>query len=312
VRDIPSITALQAFEAAARRLSFKHAADELNLTAGAVSRQIQALEAELGAPLFQRLHRQVRLTPAGAGYLADIAAPLAALRAAGDRVRAQRRTPTVSVVAYPTFAVRWFMPRWGRFLDAHPEIDLQLSTSLDAADFARGDVDLAIHVDDGRAPSGERERFMLMEMDLFPVTSPVAAARLSALEDLAGETLLHAAPRPDDWPRWLATAGVAGVDAGSGRRFESQNLAIQAAIEGLGVAIGFPAIVADDIAAGRLAAPFDIVRRSGHAMLISQSPTAAPEAQAVRDWLLQEAAAMPNAPWEISSARNAASAGSAP
>lgn len=293
MRDIPSITGLQAFEAAGRSLSFKHAAKELNLTAGAISRQIQTLEAAIGAPLFQRHHRRVELTPAGAAYLADIAAPLAALRAAGERARARQQAPVVSIVAYPTFAVRWLIPRWGRFVDAFPNIDLRLTTSLNPADFARGDADFAIRVADDRALGADVEHWKLTEIDLYPVAAPELAARLKQPEDLADAVLLHSAPRPADWPRWLAAADVLGVAGDKGLRFESLNLAYQAAIEGIGVAVGFHVLVADDLAAGRLAKPFEATRRSGRAMYLVRPAARAetPDAAVVRDWLLEEGAA---------------------
>ncbi len=299
---LPSIQALQAFEATARRLSVKHAAAELHLTAGAVSRQVQTLEGQLGVALFRRGHRKLDLTPAGESYLAEIAPPLAALQAAGERLRAGAVAPAVAIVAYPTFAVRWLIPRWGRFLDAHPEIDLSLTTSLNPMDFVAGDADLAIRV----ARAGDEGAPRLMDVDLFPVAAPAVAARLTDAAGLADETLLHGTPRPDDWPRWLASAGVQGVDGRRGLRFESLNLAYQAAIEGLGVAIGFGGLVADDLDAGRLAQPFAHVRRSGRAICLAKTGRRpeTPEVRVVRDWLLAEAA--------VSSARSAASAGSAP
>lgn len=293
MRDLPTIASLQAFEAAGRSLSFKHAANELNLTAGAVSRQIKSLEGRLGVALFRRRHRRVELTPAGAAYLADIAAPLAALKAAGGRARASQQAPVVSIVAYPTFAVRWLIPRWGRFVDAFPGIDLRLTTSLNPADFARGDADFAIRVADDRAFASDVEHWKLTEIDLFPVAAPALGKDLAKPADLAGATLLHSAPRPQDWPRWLASAGVAGVDGARGLRFESLNLAFQAAIEGLGVAMGFEALVADDLAAGRLVRPFAAMRRSGRAMYLARPAAIAETAAArvVRDWLLREAGA---------------------
>lgn len=288
---IPSTSALLAFESAARLLSVKNAAEELNLTAGAVSRQVQALEEMLGVPLFRRSHRKVELTAAGAAYFAEIAPPMAALRAAGARARAMGRSPVVSIVSYPTFAVRWLIPRWSRFLDAHPEIDLRLTTSLNPIDFARGDADLAIHVVDPRRLPPDAACRKLMEVNLYPVASPAVAAGLKRPADLAQATLIHHAPRPADWPRWLAECGVDGVNASAGLRFESQNLALQAAIEGLGVAIAFDAVAGDDLAAGRLVRPFEATRRSSRPIyLIEPRPNPpSPERATVRDWIVAEA-----------------------
>lgn len=289
---LPYIPALQTFETAGQRLSFKQAAAELNLTPGAVSRQIQSLEETLGAPLFTRGRRQVTLTDVGARYLADISPALQALRSAGERAAAQSGAPTVSVVAYPTFAVRWLIPRWSQFLDAHPEIDLRVATSLNPPDFARGDADFAIRVADDRAIKGSGAAWKLFDVDLFPVAAPAVASRLTSPRDLDGETLLHATPRPDDWPRWLAAAGVHDLKPARDLRFESLNLAIQAAVEGLGLVIVFPAVVEQEIAAGRLARPLDFARRSSRAFYLAAT-TERPETPAmaaVRDWLLTEAA----------------------
>lgn len=298
MRHLPSVSALTAFEAAARRLSFKQAAEDLNLTPGAISRQVQALEAQLGAPLFVRGRRQVELTQTGRDYLADIAPALAALRAAGERAAASVVAPVVSIVAYPTFAVRWLIPRWGRLLDAHPDVDLRLTTTLNPLDFSRGDADFAIRVADARDAAASGPHWKLFEVDLFPVAAPDVARRIDGLGGLARETLLHAAPRPDDWPRWLEAAGAGEADAHRSLRFESLNLAIQAAIEGIGLAIAFDPIVADDLETGRLVRPFDVARRSSRALYLFETPSRSQTAarDAVRDWLTREAARLSPTP----------------
>jgi len=206
--------------------------------------------------------------------------------------------PVVSIVAYPTFAVRWLIPRWGRFLDAHPDIDLRLTTTLNPVDFARGDADFAIHVADARALETNGPHWKLFDVNLFPVAAPALAARLRRPSDLATETLLHAAPRPDDWTRWLISADVEGMAIPRALHFESLNLAIQAAIEGLGLAIAFDPIVANDIRAGRLLQPFQETRRSSRSLYLVEStarPTS-PARELVRAWLEQEAAADKIAP----------------
>lgn len=289
---IPTIQALRCFEAAAHRLSFMHAAAQLNLTPGAVSRQIQGLEALLGARLFQRHHKRVELTRAGRDYLAEIRGPLTQLAAATARARGGAEDGALSILAYPTFAMRWFIPRWGRFHDRNPGIDVRLTTSLTPADFSRDEVDLAIQVlgADERPPGLRVHK--VIEVDTVPVCGPDLAARLERPEDLAHVTLLHGDPRPQDWPRWLAHAGFTGIDGARGPRFESLNLAIQAAIEGLGVAIGIEALVAEDLAQGRLVRPFPLARRSGRPfqLIYPKAKAAEPKLQAFRDWLLAEAA----------------------
>lgn len=288
---LPPTSALEAFEAAARHMSFLNAAKELNVTAGAVSRRIQGLEEQLGTPLFERRHRAVALTAAGESYLAAIREPLAALRAAGEQIRRGRAKDTLSIVAYPTFAIRWFMPRWGRFHDRHPDIDVRLTTSLAPVDFAGGDYDLALQIKEDDWQSRGLAAHDLVDLDTFPVCAPALTPRLSQPRDLAGVTLLHSAPRPDDWPTWLRHAGIDGVDAGQGLHFESLNLAIQAAIEGLGVAIGIAAFVGDELDQGTLVRPFDLVRAAHRPIQViyPADRTDEPILAAFRDWLLEEA-----------------------
>jgi LysR family glycine cleavage system transcriptional activator len=284
---------LQAFAAAARHLSFLHAARELNVTPGAISRQIQNLEDFLGERLFFRHHKRVELTPVGRDYLAEIAAPLERIGAATARIRDDAAGGAVSICAYPTFAIRWLIPRWGRFYDRHPEIDIRLTTSLNPVDFSRDDYDLAIQV----APEGETRDGLILEkmaeVEVYPVCSPDLAQQLRTPADLAGQTLIHGAPRPLDWRHWCEAAGVEDLDHTRGPRFESLNLAFQAAIEGLGVAVGLDALVRDDLAQGRLVKPFATTRRSHHPfyLVYPEAKARDPRVRTFRDWLLEEAAA---------------------
>ncbi|MDA1099933.1 MAG: transcriptional regulator GcvA [Proteobacteria bacterium] len=290
--SIPSTNALLSFRAAARHLSFLQAAQERNVTPGAISRQIQALEALLGARLFRRRHKRVELTPQGRDYLAEITTPLDHLAAATARLQGERDSGAISIRAYPTFAIRWLLPRWGRFYDRHPEVDVRLTTSLNPVDFDRDDDDLAILVlADGRQPSGVQSR-KLMSVDTFPVCSPALAESIRLPDDLSRQTLLHSAPRPIDWRRWLTAAGLPGLNGARDLRFESLNLAMQAAIEGIGVAIGIGALLQDDLQTGRLVRLFGIERRSDHPFQIVYPTGKArdPRLIAFRDWLLEEAA----------------------
>lgn len=309
---IPSVRGLRAFEAAGRSLSFVHAAQELNVTPGAISRQIQSLEAYLGAALFTRGHKRVELTPLGRDYLAGIAAPLERVAAATARIREQANAgpgdAAISVCAYPTFAIRWLIPRWSKFYDRRPDIDLRLTTTLNPADFERDDYDLAILVaaEDTRLgdqrSGGQRSRGLnrhkLLDVNVFPVCSPALAANIRTTDDLARQTLIHSAPRPRDWRRWLDAVGASGVDTGKGLHFESLNLGLHAAIEGIGVAMGIDALIADDLRSGRLVRPFadtphDAAWRSGSPFHIVYPAEKAsnPKLTAFRDWLLDEAGA---------------------
>ena len=289
----PPLNALRTFECAGRHLSFVHAAGELHVTPGAVSRQVKALEEWLGAPLFQRRHKQVLLTPLGRSYLQAVSEPLERIASATERARRQDAERPIAITCYPTFALRWLVPRWGRFYDKHPEIDVQLTTSLQPVDFTRGDVDAAILVGAGPQTWPDLRAAKLVEVDLLPVCSPQLCGGPSALrrpEDLARFTLLHGTPRRQDWRRWLAFAGVDGVDADAGVTFDSLNLSIQAAVEGLGVAIAVRALVSEDLAAGRLVQPFGPVRRSGRPFYVvfSNDRLRNRKLRAFVDWLQQE------------------------
>ena len=278
----PPLSSLRVFEAAARRLSFAQAADELAVTPGAVSRQIQGLERELGTELFRRGNRKVELTPAGRAYAEEVRAALDRISSATARVRGAARGP-LAICAYPTFAMRWLMPRWRQFHDRHPEIDVQLTTSLAPVEFNRDGFDAAVRMGEGNWPG--LGAIKLADVESFPVCSPQLFK--GRKPDLARVRLIHSAPRPQDWPRWLAAAKVTGVDASQGPSFESLNLAFQAAIEGIGVAIGIGCLVADDLAQRRLVRPFKPVRRSrrGFWLVYPQARAGDPRLAAFLAWL---------------------------
>ena len=197
--------ALMAFESAARHLSFARAARDLNVTAGAISRQIQGLEGTLGRRLFARHHRRVELTPVGREYLAEVRAPLQRIARATARLRQEAGRGAISVCAYPTFAIRWLIPRWGRFYDRHPEIDLRLTTSLTAVDFARDDYDLAIQVArEGPHPAGLVQH-KLQEVVLFPVCSPCIPSVLAFPKGCTAQS-----PFPSERAFFFVSRGLLG------------------------------------------------------------------------------------------------------
>ncbi len=288
---LPSISGLKAFEASCRYLSFNQAAEELNVTPGAVSRQIQSLEQFLGKALFHRHHKRIELTAVGRQYLAEISLPLEKISAASNRLRSEPRRNVISICAYPTFAIRWLIPRWAALYEAFPDLDIQLTTSLNPADFDEQGFDISIDV---MAEGSERKGYQidkLLDVDIYPVCSPEIASRITSVDDLANFNLLHESPRPTDWPRWCAEAGITHLDPNRGMNFESANMALHAAVEGLGVAIGIDVLVADDIAKGRLVKLFDVTRRSKFPFqLVSQQRRAEhPKLQSLRQWLLDQA-----------------------
>ena len=259
-RRLPPLNALRAFEAAARHLNFSRAADELSVTPGAVSQQIQNLEDYVGAALFKRTPKGLLLTDA-----AQTALP--ALREAFDRLAeaasmltaaVDGRRLTVSVA--PSFAAKWLVPRLGKFEEAHPQVDVWLSADMDIVDFALGEIDLAIRYGAGRYPGLEVVK--LMSETVIPVCSPglLEANPISEPADLARHILLHdGSPDADDscpdWAMWLAARQVKGIDGARGPRFNQSSLVIEAAAGGRGVALAKRALAQADIDAGRLVAP---------------------------------------------------------
>ncbi len=258
-RSLPPLNALRAFEAAARHGSFKQAADELGVTHGAISRHVRLLEDWLGPPaLFLRLNRRVELTATGAALLSETAAALDRLSAAAARHRegGKPSPATVRVNAFSTFSLRWLLPRIGRFRDRHPDVEVRLATSNEPLDALREPYDVIIR---GGPDTfhGYTSRLFLVERR-FPVCSPALLDRLpiASARDLGRHTLLHTAKLPRIWSEWFAVAGSPHVEPASTLTFDHFYLSIQAALDGLGVAMGPGALVRDELEAGRLVAPF--------------------------------------------------------
>ena len=255
-RRLPPLNALRAFEAAARLTSFSAAAAELHVTQGAISRHIRLLEDWLGRALFERLHRRVELTPAGQRYLADVGEAFDQIARATARQTARASDAVLRVNALGTFALRWLIPRLSGFHQAHPAIELRLTTSHAPLSALERQFDVAIRGAADAATGWQGTEF-LAEARL-PVASPALLARkpLASPRDLRRHTLLHTASLPGVWGEWLALAGVDGLTPKRALTMEHFHLTLQAALDGLGIAIGPVALVADDIADGRLVQPF--------------------------------------------------------
>ena len=285
---LPPLNAIKAFEAAARLGSFTRAAEELNVTHGAISRQIRLLEDWLGIRLFLRTTRNVVLTPAGTDLLAETGPALDRLAAASQRL--QTRAPPAGVLrvsALPTFAMRWLIPRMPDFQRHHPGVDLQIVTASTPAEQFRVDVDAVIS-GPWREPGWLGSRFLAETY--LPLLSPglIKEHPLRAPADLGQHTLLHAATRREMWPRWLAAAGIADLRPARSQVFEHFYFAIQAAIEGLGVVMGPLALVADELGEGRLVAPIrePALRTRGYFVYALETSNAAPAVTALRQWLV--------------------------
>jgi LysR family glycine cleavage system transcriptional activator len=295
-RRLPPLNALRAFEAAARHLNFSRAADELSVTPGAVSQQIQNLEDYVGAPLFKRTPKGLLLTDA-----AQTALP--ALREAFDRLAEAASLLTAAVdgrrltlTAAPSFAAKWLVPRLGKFEKAFPQVDIWLSAGLELVDLTAGEVDVAIRYGAGRYAGLEVRR--LMSETVIPVISPElqAANPLNDPSDLAGHILLHdGSPDPDDscpdWAMWLAARGVKGVDGARGPRFNQSSLVIEAALNGRGVALAKRTLAQDDLEAGRLIAPLQIATAVDFAYYLvhPKAKGRLPQVKAFVNWIVAEA-----------------------
>ena len=289
---LPPLNALRGFESAARHLSFTHAANELNVTQAAVSHQVKALEQDLGVPLFRRLTRKLALTEEGRVLATAVADAFARIGETAQYLRSDSRQSVLTVSLTQSIGVKWLGARLGRFWQQHPEIELRLHHSWHLVDFDREDVDMAIRWGVGDWPG--LTSHLLKSADVTPLFSPKLLSGdkpIRSPADLRHHTLLHDAGY-DDWPRWLAAAGAPEVDAGRGPTFDSHNVLLEAAIAGHGVALGSTVLLADDIAAGRLVAPFDLNVQLDAAYHIVYPPRAAdlPKVVAFRDFLLEEAA----------------------
>ena len=256
LRRLPPLNALKAFEAAGRHASFTRAAEELRVTHGAVSRHVQALEAWLGQPLFERHNRRVVLTEAGASYLAEIGAALDRIALATTRQLERGRPRLLRVNALATFTLRWLIPRLSGFQRAHPSVEVRLTTSnVPLANLAEP-FDVAIRGGPDLRPDHIGRPFLTERR--IPVCSPDLLRRLPLTEAgaLRHHTLLHAGTLPHVWPQWLEAAGVPGLEPQASVTLEHFYLTLQAALDGLGVAMGPDRLIADDVAAGRLTCPF--------------------------------------------------------
>jgi LysR family glycine cleavage system transcriptional activator len=290
---LPPMNALRAFEAAGRHLSFKAAATELCVTQGAVSRHVLNLESFLGVSLFVRTHRQVNLTPAGVAYLQEARDALLRISDATTRARARTDERTLRIKAPPSCSIRWLVPRLGRFHAKHPDVAVQVTTSHDPVDFDRDEIDVGIHY--GAEPTDEWRHERLFNEVLIPICSKRLLGRArkrSSPREIASQVLLHSLRRPTDWRQWLDAAGFTGLSAAQELTFENSTLTYQGAVDGLGVAIAQKALVAEDIASGRIAAPSDIEVHNPLAYFLVYPSRRArlAKVQAFQSWIADEVA----------------------
>lgn len=295
---LPPLNSLRAFEAVGRYLSFSKAADELNVTPGAISQQVRGLEDFLEIKLFKRRNRSIVLTDSGQVFLPLLSDGFAGISAAVDSVRRSQGDEPLTISAAPSFTAKWLIPRLCKFQALHPEIDVRIDASSRLVDFAREDIDVGIRFGTGEIDGLDSN--YLFSFDLIPVCSPDLMHEGKAVHDLSDirhHTLLHSQdtdfdPSFPDWAMWLATAGVDDVDASRGMFFSQGEMVIEAAIEGQGIALGASVMVAGAIESGRLVQPFETrlpVRLSFH-LITTRQKWGNPKISAFRQWILDESA----------------------
>jgi len=252
MRRLLFLNGIKAFEAAARGGSFAAAGHELNVSPAAVSRLVHLLEQRLGVALFERKANRLVMTTAGRAYQNGLTPIFDALASLTAQVTAPASVRVLTIGVGPTFAMKWLIPRLGDFRKEEPGIDVRITTGGAAAPFG-DDWSCGIKLGDGDWPGLVAEP--LFAADLLPVCAPRLASQLKRPGDLRGPNLLRVAHAEDDWPLWLKAAGVGRI-AARGPEFQFYGQALQAAADGLGVAMGIRPYIDDDLAAGRLIAPF--------------------------------------------------------
>jgi len=292
-RVSPTISGLQAFEASARHLSFTRAATELCITQSAMSRQIANIEDYLGIELFQRVRKRIVLTEAGRTYLAKIRPALKQLETATIEMLANRgRGGVLNIASLPTIGAKWLIPRLPKFNAAHPEILLNFVPHTRSYDFSLPELDAAIRFGEGAWPGAVSD--YITGRAVQAICHPDLMHGKTTLRepaDLARHTLLQHTSVPNAWQDWFAAIGIAHINGLIGPRFDQFSVLIQAAAAGLGIGLVPRCLVLEELAAGRVVAPFDLAveARQGYFLCYPEDKRHLPALLAFRGWLLEEA-----------------------
>lgn len=299
-RKLPSLNALRTFEAAARNGSFKAAAAELCVSQSAVSHQVKLLEAELGVALFVRKPQGIELSRQGRAYFPILRDAFERIAAGTDLLRGSAARPRLTLQVYSTFAIRWLIPRLPAFQRSHPEVNVRLHTSQSDVNFEYEDVDACVMIGN-RTGAGLRYDY-LFSSRVFPVCSPATLAEYRLRDDPASlreAPVLQVYPSRMDWWSWLNAHGVEGVNPDAGQQFDSYELAMNAAMQGIGVALGMEPFVVRDLQSEVLVEPFPGRRTytAGDWYLVCREDKATrPDIEAFRRWLLEQSASDPSMP----------------
>ena len=293
--ELPPLNAIRAFEAAARRGSFAEAAKELHVTHWAIGKQIRFLEDWLGVPLFERRTRGVALTDQGADLLTDVSSALARLTSATGRLRgpetARRVSGVVRVNVLPSIALRWLLPRLAKFQEAYPSVEVKVSTTSRKLRYVGTAFDIGIRTATEHGSGIHCE--MLMPDRRLPACSPriLRDRPVETVHDLRRHVLLHSSTTRAAWPQWFALAGVPNLKPARVLEFDHVYLQVQAAADGLGIALASLPLIEADVAAGRLICPLPAPewRADDYQLLIPQDRLRDPAIKAFRGWILAEA-----------------------
>lgn len=288
MRRLLFLNGIKAFEAAARTGSFAAAGSELNVSAAAVSRMVHLLEERLGVALFERKANRLAPTAAGRAYQTGLTPIFDALASLTAQVTAPSGVRALTIGVGQTFAMKWLIPRLADFRKEEPDIDVRITTGGAAVPFG-DDWSCGVRLGDGDWPGLTAEP--LFAGDLTPVCAPRLAAALKRAGDLKGPSLLRVAHSPDDWPLWLKAARLPRLGA-RGPEFQFYGQALQAAVDGLGIAMGIRPYIDDDLAAGRLVAPFALSVPKGMRWYLVYRPfrTEQRDFAAFRRWIMRAAA----------------------
>lgn len=290
---LPPLNTLRLFEAAGRHLSFKLAAQELDVTPSAVSHGIQGLEDWLGTPLFARSSRGLALTEAGAIYLPSVRESLVLLASASERVPGRRPADHIRISVSPTFGSRLLLPRLGSFRERHPRVTVFIDTTHHQVALPEDGADLAIRMGTGNWTGLQTE--CLLHEDLVPVCAPSLRRKYSSPAPLSELPLIHVTTVKHDWESWFSSVGQQQPDTSRGLRVDTLQMAFDAAVRGMGVVLGRRPLVEQELEAGTLVTLVDKPLRSPTAYWLVGLPEtmSRPEIQAFRDWLVEEMAAYP-------------------
>jgi len=286
-KPLPSYNALRAFVATGKHGNLKDAAAELFVTASALSHQIKNAESILGVQLFKRSKAGLTLTPEGDLIYDELSRSFSLIQQSIDKLDTHTNSNILNISMLSTFAMRWFIPRLSSFQQQYPDIEVRISTSVHEVNFNQEDMACAIRSGHG-VWQGLHAEYLFSET-FTPVCNPNIAKTLQSPKNLAQHTLLHARLRPDDWQVWFHAVGI-DVKIQHEQTFETRNFAIQAAMDGVGIAMIDPSLVAEDIKAGRLVTPFPqtMADKSAYYFVYPKAQVNNIHIQQLQSWLLRQ------------------------